>query len=246
MLSINDPNIHPLFLHAFIRYYNLTIELMSLKKIGKTYQIGNEAILNLGILAYSQFQNWIRETDKNVSLETISDFFDRDIVLVNVTNGIGFVKQKTISRIPLFIAKNSKNKNSYLLGDFILNSRHPIQMPLNLILKFHNLSEETQIDFETCNLNIQLVKVENNVAFTDSETPGNFENSIVIGKCDNDYFWIPNKNILRNRFYCTKLPGKCEVFFYKKAHLDAHMAICTDQTKIISCQVGIFSIIKSD
>ena len=110
-------------------------------------------------------------------------------------------------------------------------------MPLQFILCLNNLPIVAEIEFDSCPPNIHLVKVESNIAYTDGETVGHLSGSVFIGKCDSCYYWIPNHESIEKRFYCTKLPGICDVFFRRKEHLEKHMVVCSAETKIVSHQV---------
>ena len=138
---------------------------------------------------------------------------------------------------PIFIAKDKKRVTTYKYGQFLLTSKHPIKMPLKFILCLNNLPIVPEIEFDSCPPNIHLVKVENGNAYTDGETVGHLSGSVIIGKCESSYYWIPNHESIEKRFYCTKLPGICDVFFRQKQQLQKHLPICSDETKIVSHQV---------
>ena len=138
--------------------------------------------------------------------------------------------------MPLILGKHEK-KEHFLFGKFSVRARHPIRMDLNFILKYHNFEPTENLEFHEVPRGVALVKVENNVAFTDGETTGLVDGDLIIGKNGPVYYWIPDKNIIQKRYYCTKYPGKCHMFFIKKCNLDDHMIGCTDHTTIISKQV---------
>ena len=234
MLPINIPNVDPLFLHAFLRFYEVAIDRMSLVKKGRTgYQIGDPNLVNIITFSFSQFQKWETETGR-----TLGDYMNRQIVFVIVKKGVANVLETEIKNKPLFIAKHPKNKNKYLYGNFEFRSTRPIKMGLDHIFDLFKRPVISPLTFESCPPFINLVKVSDNDVFTDGDTPGYLNTNITIGKSDEDYFWIPSSSIVKRRFYCTKLPGICEVYFKTKQHLKAHMSTCTDQTKIKSYQVG--------
>ena len=234
MLAINIPKVEPLFLNAFLRFYNVKLERMSLVKLKRGYTISDQNLVNMITLAFSQFKRWEIATGK-----TIDDYMNRQIVFVKVTDGVANVTVTEIHRKPLFIVKSRQHKNSYLHGEFGFSSKHPIKLDLDFICELNNLPKLTELSFESCPPSINLVKVDNNVAFTDGDTPGYLAEKVTIGKSETHFYWIPNNSIVQKRFYCTKLPGICEVYFKTKQHLSDHMKICTNETKIKSYQVSI-------
>ena len=233
MLSINIPNVEPLFLHAFLRFYNVKLERMSLVKLKRGFTTSDQNLKGMITRAFTQFKQWETTTGK-----TLGEYMNRQIVLVYVTNGVANVTEKIISKRPLFIAKSRQNKNSYQHGEFGFTSKSPIQMNLTHIYELYNLPVIIPLTFETCPPSINLVKISDNVAFTDGDTPGHLKNSITIGISDDNYFWIPSPSIVQKRFYCTILPGICEVYFKTNWDLTRHMAICSDERKIKSYQVS--------
>lgn len=235
MLSINVPNVDPLYLYAFLTYYEVKRESMNLTR-GPTkkgpYRIGDDNLLNLIKSSFSEFKAWQLETGK-----TLNDFLNRQIIPVAVNNGLAQVDLTEIENYPIFIAKHPTHKNCYQYGPFSVWSNHPIKMPLNYILRMNNLPLVNNIEFDSCPPHIQLVKVENGIAFTDGETVGHLSGSVIIGKSESDYYWISNPEIIQRRFYCTNLPGVCDVFFQTRQQKDRHMSICSSESKIVSQQV---------
>ena len=238
MISLECRDIDPLFLHSFLKFFNVTEEQMNVQPFRNIFRIGNNDLFNVITLSYYQFLNWKAENNKS-----LDDFLSRQVIFVKVHGGVADIKEKEIVRFPLFVAKHTKYPNKYLYGKFALKSKHPIKMPLEYILSFYNLEQMSELTFESCPPTLNLVKVSNNEAYTDGDCTGILSGSVTIGKSDNDYYWIPNDQIVRKRFYCTKLPGKCNVYFKQKAHLRDHLVICSDQTKIVSRQVS-FKILR--
>ena len=241
MISLDCQDIDPLFLHSFLKFYNVMDAQIAAKPFRNIFRIGNQDLINVITLSYFQFQNWKKGTNK-----TLEDFLDKQILFVNVKNGVGYVKEKEISRPPIFVAKHYKLKNKFRHGHFVLKSRHPIKMPLEYILRYHNLDPMSEIEFESCPPTVRLVKVQDGKAFTDGDCTGVLRETVTIGKSGDDYYWIPDKKIIKRRFYCTKLPGKCNAFFNRKEHLQKHMSNCSDVTKIksrqvCSCVINIYS-----
>ena len=237
MISLDCQDIDPLFLHSFLKFFNVTDEQMDIQPFRTFFRIGNNNLFNVITLSYYQFLNWKAENNKS-----LDDFLSRQVIQVNVHNGVANIKEKEIVRFPLFVAKHLKIPNRYLHGKFAIKSKHPIKMSLEHILSFYNLEPMSELTFESCPPTLNLVKVSNNEAYTDGDCTGILSGSVTIGKSDNEYYWIPNDQIVRKRFYCTKLPGKCNVYFNQKAHLQDHLVVCSDQTKIVSRQVSFITL----
>ena len=170
---------------------------------------------------------------------TMNEYFESEIIHVRVNQNKGLIHQTEIKSKPLFLAKHAKNEN-FLYGDFDVSAKHPIKMPLHLIVQMGNFdfSADT-LDFVNCPRGVALVKVENQIAFTDGETTSLDGCEFFVGKNGNDFFWIPDEKIIQRRYYCTRFPGQCEVFFDKKYNWEEHEKICRTDTIIKSKQVFI-------
>ena len=118
-------------------------------------------------------------------------------------------------------------------------------MPLHLIVEMgqFTFSGDT-LDFLNCPRNVALVKVDNNnVAYTDGETTSLEDCEFYVGKNGTNYFWIPEEKIITRRYYCSKFPGKCEVYFNTKFNCEEHEKICRTHTIIKSKQVRLITYI---
>lgn len=171
----------------------------------------------------------------NQSGLTLDDFFGREIIIVRINNGQGIIRNKEFSRKPLVLGKSNKNEN-LLFGEFKLTSKHPIKMPLSVILDIGNYKNVDHLDFSDCVKGLCLVKVENGIAFTDGETTS-LEGEFFIGKNSDEYYWIPDKSCIESRFYCRKLPSVCCVYFKTKYNRDNHEHTCKTTTQIKTKQV---------
>ena len=232
MRKVSHDGIDDLFLNVFLHYYRVTLETLELYQChrnGKTL-IGNE---NLIIFIEFNYKHFL---DSNLILET---YFDRQIVIVKQqgrTNRF-FLSLTELENIPIFVAKDSSNRN-YLYGEMTVYSRKPIKMTLDKLCSFLDLSPP--LTFDDCPRHVDMFKVEENIAYSDHETPGTSENSILIGIDGENYFWIPNRDIIKRQFFCTRFPGQCGVYFLTDQHRRRHEAICRVDSKIISKQVGCF------
>ena len=232
MRKVSHDGIDDLFLNVFLQYYHVTLETLELyqpHRNGKTL-IGNE---NLIIFIEYHYKHFL---DSNLILET---YFDREIVIVKQQGRTNrcFLSLTELKNVPIFVAKDSGNKN-YIYGEAIIYSRRPVKMSLDKLCSFLDLSPP--LTFEDCPRNVDMFKVEENIAYSDHETPGTSENSILIGIDGDDYYWIPNRDIIKKQFFCTKFPGQCGVYFLNDRNRRRHEAICRVDSKIISKQVGFF------
>ena len=72
-----------------------------------------------------------------------------------------------------------------------------------------------------------------------SKCPGksNSNEKILIGFDDEqNTYWIPNIDLIRKQFRCSKLPGKCLYSTTEKTHFDRHIKTCTDESIVKSKQ----------
>ena len=197
------------------------------KKSRRTNIIGNN-----DLISFIQFHyNYFLETN-----QTMEQYFEREILEVRVSNNSGLLHVNEIKSMPLILAKDDKNGH-YLYGPFSVRSKHPIRMELNLILEYHNFKKIDSLEFYQAAKGISVVKVRDNCAFMDGETTGLVDGDLIIGKSGDMYYWIPDPSIIEKRYYCTKFPGKCSMFFAKKVNLERHEKTCTDHTVIKSKQV---------
>ena len=91
-------------------------------------------------------------------------------------------------------------------------------------------------------INIHLYELdEKDRGYMHSGLPGTrecYNRDVYIGKRGDNYFWI-GKNLVKRRWVCTKLPGKCTYQTYIPGDLEKHEPKCTDQTKITATQVKL-------
>ena len=226
-IPLQCPEVPPRFLHALLRFHNAGDNFTQPKKLRQTNIIGNSDFILFVQFHYKIF------LESNL---TMDKYFDREILEVRVANNSGLLHVKEIKQLPLILAKHDK-KDHFLYGAFSVRSKHPIRMKLSLILEYHNFKSIESLTFHDVSRGISLIKVENNVAFMDGETTGLVDGDLIIGKNGSDYYWIPDKSIIEKRYYCTKFPGICSMFFVKKVNLERHEKTCTDHTVIKSKQV---------
>ena len=201
--------------------------MISPKKLRQSNVIGNHDLVLFVQHHYNAF------LEKQI---TMDKYFESEILEVRVSNNSGLLHVKEIKSMPLILAKHEK-KDHFLYGAFSVRSKHPIRMELNLILEYHNFKHIDSLDFHEAARGISIVKVQNGQAFIDGETTGLVDGDLVIGKNGSVYYWIPDPSIIEKRYYCTKYPGKCSMFFTQKHSLERHEKTCTDHTVIKSKQV---------
>ena len=222
------------FLHCFLHYHRLNWVDLSIIQKGKRNFIGNEALINNIKFHFAKFQSL------GVDLGT---YFNRQIVSVTrqgQTNRC-LIKDTEFTNIPLFIIKAKNNGERSVYGEPQVYSKVPIKMPLDKLCQFLQISF-TNLSFEVCPRDVDMFKVENNVCFSDFESPGSSKNHKLIGYDGTNAYWIPTRDIIKKRFFCTRNPGRCSMYFDKRFNLDAHEAICTVETKITSKQVNFIQI----
>ena len=230
MKAIALDGIAPDFLHAFLHFHKIPIEHLNLLRVRQKNVITNQSLITLIRFNFENFQN---------SNKTLDQFFDRQIVKVNLqaNKETSMLKTVELINVPLFIIVNYNKHLVY--GETRIISKKPIKMPLDKLRVFLNISE-TDLTFENCPRNIDMFKVEKGVCFTDFSTPGSSNTDIAIGFDGSDYYWIPDKSIIEKRYFCTKFPNQCNVYFKTQQHLNRHMDTCEVETKIISKQVRRF------
>ena len=232
MKPVTLDGIPDLFVHCFLHYHRLPwadlspIEFKRRKHV--SYIIGNQ------LLIQNLWANFRRFQELGVSIHT---FFNRQIVVVNRQGNTNrcLIRDREFTNIPLFVI-NFKGK--FLYGTPEIYAKNPIRMPLDNLCQFLQIPF-TNLTFEDCPRNVDMFKVENGICFSDHESPGTSKNDKLIGFDGTDVYWIPTREIIKRRYFCTRNPGRCSVFFDKKSHLDDHEAICTVNTKITSKQVNL-------
>ena len=233
-IPINCPEVPSEFLHALLKHHAIGLDLINPKKNRRTNVVGNNDLILFIQFHYNYFSN---------SSQTMNEYFESEIIHVRVNQNKGLIHQTEINSTPLFLAKHAKNEN-FLYGDFSVSAKHPIKMPLHLIVRMGQFDFFADtLDFVNCPRGIALVKVENQIAFTDGETTSLDGCEFFVGKNGNDFFWIPDEKIIQRRYYCSKFPGQCEVYFNTKYDCDRHEKICRTDTLIKSKQVNLYTIL---
>ena len=216
------------FLHCFLHYHRLNWADLSIIRKGNFNFIGNEALINNIKFHFTRFQS--------LGVE-LGIYFNRQIVFVTrqgQTNRC-LIKDTEFTNFPLFLIKF---KNRFLYGEPQFYSKTPIKMPLDKLCQYMQIPF-TNLTFEDCPRDVDMFKVENNVCFSDHESPGTSKNDKLIGYDGANVYWIPTRDIIKKRYICSRNPGRCGVYFDQKSNLDAHEAICTVDTKISSKQVNL-------
>ena len=228
MQPVSLDGIPDLFLHCFLHYHRLNWANLSIIRKGLRNIIGNEVLIDNIKIHYARFQSLGME---------LGTYFNRQIVLVTrqgQTNRC-LTKETEFTNFPLFVIRY---RNRFLYGEPQVYSKAPIKMPLDQLCQFMQIPF-TNLTFEDCPRNVDMFKVENNVCFTDIDSPGTSKNDKLIGYDGTNVYWIPTRDIIKKRYICTRNPGRCGVYFDQKSHLDAHEAVCTVDTKISSKQVSV-------
>ena len=228
MKPVSLDGIPDLFVHSFLHYHRLRWEDLQIFRRRTINIIGNQLVIQ------NLRENFRRFQELGV---TIHAFFNRHIVLVNRQGKTDrcLIRETELNNIPLFVP-NCRGKLLFGVPD--LYSKNPIRMPLDNLCQYMQIPF-TNLTFEDCPRNVDMFKVENGICFSDHESPGTSKNDKLIGFDGTDVYWIPTRDIIKQRFFCTRNPGRCGVFFDKKCNLDDHEAICTVNTKITSKQVNL-------
>ena len=229
MRPVSLDGIPDLFLHCFLQYHRLNWANLSIIQKGKRNFIGNEVLIDNIKIHFARFQS--------LGIE-LGTYFNRQIVLVTRQGRTDrcLIKDTEFINIPLFIIVGERNR--FLYGEPQVYSKAPIKMPLAKLCQFMQIPF-TSLTFEDCPRDVDMFKVENNVCFSDFDSPGLSKNHKLIGYDGTNVYWIPTRDIIKKRFFCTKNPGRCCVYFDQIGHLRDHEAICTVETKITSKQVNI-------
>ena len=196
---------------------------------------------------YNDFKSKYGETNES----NVGCYFNRKIVKVKVS-------QRKINRIsgvipesPLFILFNKKW--IYGFDPFRIRATHPIKMSFQQIATMYNVPKfdmESSMEIEDeYKININFYQMSNEKhgkdkkysrgARVDNALPGindTHEKTIRIG-LDEDTWWLPSENLIDNRLYCSN--DKCQFSTHFRPDLDAHEAVCTDETTVISKQVKL-------
>ena len=228
MKPVSLDGIPDLFLHCFLHYHRLRWENLSVIQKRKCHVIGNPVLIENIKINFEKFQRL------GVSVHA---FFNRQIVIVTrqANTNRCLIRETGFANIPLFVINF---KGRFLYGNPELFAKKPIRMPLDNLCQFLQIPF-TNLTFEDCPRDVDMFKVENNVCFSDHESPGTSKNDKLIGYDGTNVYWIPTRDIIKKQYFCTRNPGRCGVYFDRKCNLDEHEAICTVETKITSKQVSL-------
>ena len=236
------------FLHIWLSVHRVKESELNLESGGKgtgqlgrrSQKIGNPSIVRRIKTDYDSF------VAQNTDLET---FFDRSIITFKQSNLTAnyTTRVEKVTKTPVFIYKS---QNAYRLRpDNQLKAWKPIEMPLKAIFAIYDIHHDFQnstIDEclalqEPNNVDVNFYLLDGNKAYWAKTLPG-FRQSgnriIKIGVHDNRFFWLPSSNLITERHYCQKLPGKCLFWAERKENLKDHEKNCSDQSKILAKQVN--------
>ena len=91
------------------------------------------------------------------------------------------------------------------------------------------------------NVDVNFYLLDKNKAYWAKQLPGFRESGnriISIATHANKFYWLPSSNLITQRLYCQKLPGKCLYWTDDKYDLEKHERICTDESIIRAKQVN--------
>ena len=230
-----------LFLHVYLTVYNYKPRDLGLSA---RECIRNSEVVRVIKEAYRNYQS---------SGQDIEDFFNIQIVNFESTKyGRPYIANcEIVTRPPTIISYvKEQNRLKYTYGVPIseLKINKPIKMSLKHIFAIYGILtafDDTDVQGmfrleDMHSINIHLYELdEEDRGYMHSGLPGTrecYNRDVFIGKRGENYYWI-TKNLVKKRWQCTKLPGKCIYYTYDQSDLNRHMATCTDQTKITASQV---------
>ena len=232
-----------LFLHVYLSIFKYKPRDLSLSVRGC---IRNSEVVRVIKEAYRNFEN---------SGQNIEDYFNIQIINFEAPryNRSYIANCENVSRRPVIICSTKdRQKMVYKYGIPLteLKINKPIKMSLKHIFSIYGILtafDDTNVQGmfrleDIHSINIHLYQLDDDDrGYMHSGLPGTrecYNRDVYIGKRGQNYYWI-GKNLVKKRFICTKLPGKCIYFTYDQSDLYRHMATCTDQTKITASQVKI-------
>ena len=230
-----------LFLHVYLSVYKIKPRDLGLSTRGC---IRNSEVVRVIKEAYRIYQS---------SGQNIEDHFNIQIVNFESTKfGRPYIANcEIVTRPPTIISYvNRQSKLTYTYGVPLseLKINKPIKMSLKhifsifgILTAFDDSNVQGMFRLEDMHsINIHLYELdENDKGYLHSGLPGTrecYNRNVYIGKRGQDYFWI-TKNLVKKRWRCTKLPGKCLYYTYNHSNFIKHIATCTDQTTITATQV---------
>ena len=230
-----------LFLHVYLSVYNYKPRDLSLSVRGC---IRNSEVVRIIKEAYRNYQS---------SGQDIEDFFNIQIVHFEANKcGRPYIANcEMVSRKPTIVCSYiDKGKIIYSHGVPVsdLKINKPIKMSLKhifaiygILTAFDDSNVQGMFRLEDIHsINIHLYELDDeDRGYMHSGLPGTrecYNRDVYIGKRGENYYWI-DKNLVKRRWICTKLPRKCTYYTYKYHNWVRHEATCTDQTKITATQV---------
>ena len=185
-----------------------------------------------------------------------SDFenhFNRSVIEFRQTtsNRPFSTRIKKVRKSPVFIYKSQR---TYCLRPTDrLKAWKPIQMPLKAIFSIYGIDHEFQdstVDEclalqEPNNVDVNFYLLDNDKAYWAKSLPGFRESGnrvINIATHNNRFYWLPSSNLITDRMYCSKLPGKCLFWSTHRVTLERHEETCTDESIVRAKQVLVLII----
>ena len=238
-----------LFLHVYLAVYRYKPRDLALSVRGC---IRNSDVVRVIKEAYRNYQTSGQDIENYYNIQIVNfeaPRYDRSYIATC----------DNVSRKPIVICSTKdRNKKVYTYGIQLseLKINKPIKMSLKHIFSIYGILtqfDDTNVqgmfrleDMHSINIHLYELDDEDR-GYLHSGLPGTrecYNRDVYIGKRAENYFWI-TKNLVKKRFRCTKLPGKCIYYTYDESNLHRHMATCTDQTTITATQV-LHSIKKSN
>ena len=231
-----------LFLHVYLSVYKYKPRDLALSA---RECIRNSEVIRTIKEAYRNYQN---------SGQNIEDYFGREILHFQTTtyNRPYIATTDSVTRSPVVICSVRKQgKITYSFGVPVseLKINTPIRMSLRHIFAIYGILsafDESNVqgmfrleDMHSINIHLYELDDENR-GYMHSGLPGTrgcYNRDVYIGKRGDNFYWI-GKNLIKRRWVCTKLPGKCTYQTYNPGDLAKHLPKCTDQTKITATQVS--------
>ena len=241
------------FLHVWLSCHRIKESELSLGSGGhgrgshKCKYIGNKSLAHRIKTDYSDFVACGSDFE-NYFNRSVIEFKQNDIKYQYTT------KIKSVKKNPVFIYKSQKAYR--LRPNNKLKAWKPIQMPLEAIFSIYDIHHEfkdSTIDEclalqEPNNVDVNFYLLDNDKAYWAKSLPGFRESGnriINIATHNNKFYWLASSNLITDRMYCSKLPGKCLFWTSTKQNLACHEKTCTDQSIVRAKQVlrAIISIV---
>ena len=265
-MIILKSEIDSLFLHAWIKFHEISIDQLQLKPARKTnqvqkYEITNELILSL---LDNDYQSFLR------SNRSVEDFLHVDIITFKENSQGNYYTSKTkcLDRQIIILCKK-KNSGLFILDSIPLAELkcvHPIEMSIRSIFSIYDIQDTiTILPFQELNIYdfedkyqvcVDIYKRNGNMSQKYYDVPGNREPrwnpkhriKVAVDYIDipylPKYYWVPCDSLISKTMFCTKLPGICVYNTTNPDTLKDHEARCSDQTKVESKQVTDVVIFK--